>query len=97
MYTSGAKAEFGDEFVPVIDSKNCCIIGSYKFSSYDTFGPFKLVGGLNKHHPDDKDILSAVNSLKTSISDKLFYVFHKVRQPHCYIRVVNKKHGGFKL
>ena len=23
---------------------------------YDTFGPFKLVGGIAKNHPDEKDL-----------------------------------------
>jgi multimeric flavodoxin WrbA len=29
-------------------------------SGYDTFGPFKLIGGLAKGHPDDKDLENAV-------------------------------------
>lgn len=29
-------------------------------SGYDTFGPFKLVGGIAKGHPDDKDLADAV-------------------------------------
>ena len=31
---------------------------------YDTFGPFKLVGGIAKGHPDDKDIQNAVEFVK---------------------------------
>ena len=27
---------------------------------YDTFGPFKLVGGIAKGHPDEDDIKNAV-------------------------------------
>ena len=30
----------------------------------DTFGPFKLVGGIAKGHPDDKDIQNAVEFVK---------------------------------
>ena len=33
-------------------------------SSYDTFGPFKLVGGIAKGHPDDEDIKNAVEFVK---------------------------------
>ena len=37
------------------------IIGKFGCKGYDTFGPFKLVGGIAKDHPDEKDLEAAVS------------------------------------
>ncbi|MDD7612301.1 MAG: hypothetical protein PUJ82_15435, partial [Spirochaetales bacterium] len=48
---------------------HCAILGSYiipiffsicSFPGYDTWGPFKLIGGKNKNHPDENDIKNAI-------------------------------------
>ena len=31
---------------------------------YDTFGPFKLMGGIAKGHPDEEDIKNTVEFVK---------------------------------
>ena len=41
-------------------SKNCRILGTYFCKGFDTFGPFKLVGGINKNHPTAQEINGAV-------------------------------------
>ena len=41
-------------------TKKATIIGRFACKGYDTFGPFKLVGGIAKGHPDDKDLADAV-------------------------------------
>jgi flavodoxin len=35
------------------------IIGDFSCKGYDNFGPFKLIGGLNKGHPNSEDIRKA--------------------------------------
>jgi len=35
------------------------IIGEFSCIGFDTFGPFKLVGGINKRRPDEKDLEKA--------------------------------------
>lgn len=35
------------------------ILGDFSCKGYDNFGPFKLVGGLNKGHPNQEDIKKA--------------------------------------
>lgn len=40
--------------------RNCPVIGRYECLGYDTFGPFKLVGGLQKGHPTEDEIRKAV-------------------------------------
>lgn len=44
----------------ITDEKGCKFLGQYICTGYDTFGPFKLVGGLKKGHPDADEILGAV-------------------------------------
>ncbi|WP_432649752.1 flavodoxin family protein [Huintestinicola sp.] len=45
-------------------SKGADILGEYGCRGFDTYGPFKLVGGIAKGHPDDKDISGAVEFFK---------------------------------
>lgn len=40
------------------------IIGRFSCKGYDTYGPFKLVGGIAKGHPDEKDLADAVTFFK---------------------------------
>ncbi len=44
----------------LLKEKRCKIVGKYGCSGYDTYGPFKLVGGLKKGHPTDDEIAGAV-------------------------------------
>ena len=44
----------------ITDSKDCRFLGQYICTGYDTFGPFKLVGGLKKGHPNADEIKGAV-------------------------------------
>lgn len=43
----------------VAQEKHCPVLGEYGCKGYDTFGPFKLVGGLAKGHPDERDLENA--------------------------------------
>ena len=36
------------------------LLGAFQCLGWDTFGPFKLVGGIAKGHPDEADIDAAV-------------------------------------
>jgi len=42
-------------------SKSPKLIGSFSCKGYDTYGPFKIIGGLQKGHPDEEDINNAVS------------------------------------
>ena len=45
-------------------TRECKVLGTYQCQGYDTFGPFKLVGGVSKGHPDEADIRGAVDFYK---------------------------------
>ena len=55
---------FDSSIKKAISSKNAEVLGNYHCSGYNTFGPFKLVGGTSKGHPDEKDIAGAVEFYK---------------------------------
>jgi flavodoxin len=60
--TSGiGKDEYNDSAKQKLQEKGFEIIGSFACKGYDTFGPFKLVGGIAKGRPDDDDIQKAKN------------------------------------
>ena len=60
IYTHGApKGEFLKAIREIAGQKQCREIGSYHCKGFDTFGPFKLVGGIAKGHPTEEEITGA--------------------------------------
>lgn len=39
--------------------RGCKVLGSFSCKGYDTYGPWKLIGGINKTHPDEDDVARA--------------------------------------
>ena len=61
LYTQGAaKGSFLNSIREIATRKNCTEIGVYGCRGYDTFGPFKLLGGIAKGHPTEEEIRGAV-------------------------------------
>lgn len=48
----------------VVKEKNCKEVGRFQCKGFDTFGPFKIIGGLQKGHPDEEDLKAAVEFYK---------------------------------
>ena len=44
----------------IADRKGSECLGTYFCKGFDTYGPFKLIGGINKNRPNDADIAGAV-------------------------------------
>lgn len=61
IYTYGVKRKgYTDAINQVATSKGAQVLGAYGCPGFDTFGPFKLVGGIAKGRPNDEDIAGAV-------------------------------------
>ena len=61
IYTHGApKGDFLKAMREIADKKHCKELGEYRCQGYDTFGSFKLVGGIAKGHPTEAEIAAAV-------------------------------------
>lgn len=66
IYTHGAPVGgFLKGIREIAKKKNCHELGKYGCLGYDTFGPFKLVGGIAKGHPNAKEIANAVSFYKS--------------------------------
>ena len=62
IYTCGQKRDsYTNEIKALAEKHRCNYIGEYGCLGFDTFGPFKLVGGLCKGHPDDSEVQEAVD------------------------------------
>lgn len=60
VYTYGApKVSLPGNITAAVKEKGCRILGQFGCRGYDTFGPFKLIGGLAKGHPDAQDLKKA--------------------------------------
>ena len=61
IYTHGAPGgSFLKSMREIAEKKHCKELGEYRCQGYDTFGPFKLVGGIAKGHPTEAEIQGAV-------------------------------------
>ena len=61
IYTHGAPSgNFLKAMREIVGRKNGRELGEYRCQGYDTFGPFKLVGGIAKGHPTEDEIKAAV-------------------------------------
>lgn len=60
--TSGmGKTDYNNGLSGILADKGFIIEGTFACKGFDTFGPFKLVGGIAKGRPNDEDILNAKN------------------------------------
>lgn len=60
IYTyGGAKGTGAKELARIAAEKGCPVLGEFGCKGYDTFGPFKLVGGIAKGHPTERDLEQA--------------------------------------
>lgn len=61
--TYGGKENYAS-IEETVAQKRAVVIGRFGAKGYDTYGPFKIVGGLCKGHPDEQEIKAAVDFYK---------------------------------
>lgn len=60
LYTYGAKKEgYANAIRKVTAEKSAHILGEFGCCGFNTFGPFKLIGGIAKGHPSQTDFENA--------------------------------------
>ena len=63
--TSGmGKGRYAKKFAGYLQANGFTVLGEFECKGFDTFGPFKLFGGLGKGHPDDKELADGVEFIK---------------------------------
>ena len=61
IHTAGDPREnHADSAKKIAEEKNCRCLGVFYCKGFDTFGLFKLVGGINKNRPNTEDMEQAV-------------------------------------
>lgn len=61
IYTYGVKKKgYTEAITKAVDLKGADILGEYGCYGFNTFGPFKLIGGIAKGHPDQAELAGAV-------------------------------------
>ena len=62
IFTCGNYSDkYAKEIKAIAEEKRCKWLGEYGCKGFDTFGPFKLVGGIQKGHPTEEEIQGAVD------------------------------------
>ena len=62
LYTCAMDREgFTDSIKEIVLKKDAVILGEYGCRGYKTYGPWKLIGGMNKSHPTENEIQECVN------------------------------------
>lgn len=61
MHTAGDPREAHNAAAKAIaDERHCTVLGTYFCRGFDTYGPFKLIGGIAKGHPTHDELDGAV-------------------------------------
>lgn len=61
IYTFGAKKQgYTNAITEAVKTHNANILGEYGCFGFNTFGPFKLIGGIAKGHPNNEEIINAI-------------------------------------
>lgn len=61
IYTYGAeKKGYTSAITEAVKKHNAEILGEFGCFGFNTFGPFKLIGGIAKGHPDETDFENVV-------------------------------------
>ena len=56
IYTSGiGKVRYEKKLIKRLEEKNKICLGIFSCKGFDNYGPFKLIGGINKGKPNEKD------------------------------------------
>lgn len=62
IYTYGAKKDgYTKAITEAVKKSHAKILGEFGCYGFNTFGPFKLIGGIAKGHPDKTDLERAVS------------------------------------
>lgn len=62
IYTYGAeKSGYTKDIAAAVKKHNAEILGEFGCLGFNTFGPFKLIGGIAKNHPNETDFNNALN------------------------------------
>ena len=61
LYTCAmVRKGFTDSIREIVSQKEAMVLGEYGCKGYNTYGPWQIIGGMNKKHPTKEEIALAV-------------------------------------
>lgn len=70
LFTCGSYSDrYTNQISDTVKAKGCQILGVYGCLGFDTFGPFKLIGGVAKGHPTEEEIAGSVRFYEKTVAD----------------------------
>ena len=64
--TSGfGTTKYHEDMRKMLEGKGYRVVGDFACKGWDTYGPFKITGGINKKRPDQADLNAARDFAKT--------------------------------
>lgn len=71
LYTCGADRKgYTADLLEIAGEKEASPVGTWHCPGFDTFGPFKLIGGIAKGRPNEEDISGAVQFFMKMTAEK---------------------------
>lgn len=68
LYTCGMHyKDFAKEAAEILKKQGAEYLGSSYCRGYDTYGPFKLIGGIAKKHPSPKDLENILRTIRQQL------------------------------
>lgn len=66
LFTAGSvKDSYTDAIAAIAARKGCTCRGTYSSKGFDTYGPLRLIGGINKGRPNADDLRGAADFFST--------------------------------
>ena len=82
LYTCAKKnSKFTEHIKKEALEKGAVIMGEYGCRGYNTYGPWKVIGGMNKNHPSQEELEEAIlfyETLLISLQKLLKYIFNSL-------------------
>ena len=63
--------QYHDEIGKTLEGKGYRVVGDFACKGWDTYGPFKLTGGINKKRPNEDDLMAAKGFGKTLLTKNI--------------------------
>ena len=63
------RKNYFDSITGITSEKECRERGRYQCKGFDTYGPLKLVGGIQKGHPDEAELKEAIDFYRGLIEE----------------------------
>ncbi len=61
--------DFSADIKKIAADRGAVCLGSYGCRGFNTYGPLKLIGGMNRHNPNEDELKAAVDFVKKLESD----------------------------